>query len=63
MQDLPLSGRQIEVSLHLASGRTYADIAERLGVSRPTAIYHAQEAFNKLGVSGRAELQAKLMAL
>ncbi|HEY7458334.1 MAG TPA: helix-turn-helix transcriptional regulator [Xanthobacteraceae bacterium] len=63
MQRLPLSERQIEVSLHLASGKTYKEIAERLGVSRPTAIYHAQEAFNKLGVSSRAELQAKLMTL
>jgi DNA-binding CsgD family transcriptional regulator len=62
MQRLPLSERQLEVSLHLASGRTYAEIARRLGISRPTAIYHAQEAFNKLGVSSRAELQAKLMA-
>jgi DNA-binding CsgD family transcriptional regulator len=51
MQHLPLSERQVEVSLHLLSGRTYADIADRLGMGRPTAIYHAQEVFNKLGVS------------
>lgn len=63
MEHLPLSERQIEVSLHLASGETYAAIAERLGVSRPTVIYHAQEIFNKLGVSSRGELQAKLMTL
>ena len=63
MEHLPLSERQIEVSLHLVAGKTYAAIAERLGVSRPTAIYHAQEVFNKLGVASRAELQAKLMAL
>ena len=60
---LPLSERQVEVSLHLAAGLTYAAIAERMGVSRPTAIYHAQEVFNKLNVVSRAELQAKLMAL
>jgi DNA-binding CsgD family transcriptional regulator len=63
MERLPLSGRQMEVSLHLASGKTYKEIAERLGVSRPTVIYHAQEVFNKLGVASRAELQAKLMTL
>jgi DNA-binding CsgD family transcriptional regulator len=63
MERLPLSERQIEVALHLASGRTYAEMAERLGVSRPTVIYHAQELFNKLGVANRAELQARLMAL
>lgn len=63
MERLPLSERQIEVSLHLASGHTYAAIAKHLGVSRPTVIYHAQEVFNKLGVVSRAELQAKLMAL
>ncbi len=63
MESLPLSERQIEVSLHLASGETYAAIAERLGLSRPTVIYHAQELFNKLGVASRAELAAKLMTL
>lgn len=63
MEQLPLSERQMEVSLHLASGKTYKEIAERLGVSRPTVIYHAQEVFNKLGVATRAELQAKLMTL
>jgi DNA-binding CsgD family transcriptional regulator len=63
MELLPLSERQTEVSLHLASGKTYKQIAERLGVSNPTVIYHAQEVFNKLGVAGRAELQAKLMTL
>ena len=63
MERLPLSERQMEVSLHLASGETYAAIAERLGISRSTVIYHAQEVFNKLGVASRAELQSKLMAL
>jgi DNA-binding CsgD family transcriptional regulator len=63
MEHLPLSQRQIEVSLHLVSGETYAAIAERLGVTRPTVIYHAQEVFNKLAVASRAELQAKLMTL
>ena len=63
MERLPLSERQVEVSLHMASGLTYAEVAERLGVSRTTAIFHAQQVFNKLGVASRAELQAKLMAL
>ena len=63
MEHLPLSERQIAVSLHLASGLTYAAVAERLGISRSTVIFHAQEVFNKLGVASRAELQAKLMAL
>jgi DNA-binding CsgD family transcriptional regulator len=60
---LPLSGRQIEVAVHLAAGLTYAAIAERMGVSTPTAVYHAQELFNKLGVGSRAQLQAWLMEL
>jgi DNA-binding CsgD family transcriptional regulator len=63
MEHLPLSERQIAVSLHVASGLTYEAIAERLGISRSTVIFHAQEVFNKLGVASRAELQAKLMAL
>jgi DNA-binding CsgD family transcriptional regulator len=63
IEHLPLSERQTEVSLHLAMGRTYTEIAERLGVSRATVVYHAQEAFNKLGVTSRGELQARLMTL
>jgi DNA-binding CsgD family transcriptional regulator len=63
MERLPLSERQIEVSIHLASGESYGAVAKRLGLSRSTVIYHAQEAFNKLGVASRAELQAKLMVL
>jgi DNA-binding CsgD family transcriptional regulator len=63
LEHLPLSGRQAEVSLHLASGLTYDAIAERIGVSRNTVIFHAQQVFNKVGVSSRSELQAKLMTL
>ena len=35
MEHLPLSERQTEVSLHLASGKTYKEIAERLGCEPP----------------------------
>jgi len=63
MEHLPLSERQLAVSLHVASGLTYEAIAERLGISRSTVIFHAQEVFNKLGIASRAELQARLMTL
>jgi DNA-binding CsgD family transcriptional regulator len=63
MDRLPLSGRQIEVAVYLATGLTYGAMAERMGVSTATAVYHAQELFNKFGVASRAELQARLMAL
>lgn len=63
MDKLPLSERQRQTALLMTAGLTYAQIASRLGIAERTVITHAQEAFNKLGVNGRAELQAYFMAL
>ena len=59
-EKLPLSGREIEVCLPLALGRSRAEIAERLGVSENTAINHCRNIYAKLGVQSRAELVEKL---
>jgi DNA-binding CsgD family transcriptional regulator len=61
-EELPLSGREIEVCLPLALGRSRGEIAERLGVSEHTAITHCRNLFEKLGVHSRGGLVEKLHA-
>jgi DNA-binding CsgD family transcriptional regulator len=61
-EELPLSGREIEVCLPLALGHSRGEIAERLGVSEHTAITHCRNLFEKLGVHSRGELVEKLRA-
>src|SRR5262245_40853301 len=60
VENLPLSGREIEVCLPLALGRSRAEIAEQIGVSENTAINHCRNIYSKLGVQSRAELVEKL---
>jgi DNA-binding CsgD family transcriptional regulator len=60
--ELPLSRRQAEVAFHLATGASHEGIAERLGISRNTAIAHGRWIYNKLDVHNRAELVGKLLA-
>jgi DNA-binding CsgD family transcriptional regulator len=59
---LPLSARQAEVCFHMASGLSYAEIAERLHISPHTAVAHSRWIYDKLGVASRAELVDKLLA-
>jgi DNA-binding CsgD family transcriptional regulator len=59
-EELPLTGRELEVALPLALGKSRAEIAERLGVSENTAINHCRNIYAKLGVQSRAELVQKL---
>jgi DNA-binding CsgD family transcriptional regulator len=61
-EELPLSGREIEVCLLLALGKPRAEIAGRLGVSENTAINHCRNLYGKLGVNSHAELVDKLHA-
>ncbi len=61
-EKLPLSGREIEVCLPLALGKSRAEIAGRLGVSENTAINHCRNIYAKLGIQSRAELVDKLYA-
>jgi DNA-binding CsgD family transcriptional regulator len=61
-EELPLTGRELEVCQLLALGRPRAEIAERLGVSENTAINHCRNLYGKLGVHSRAELVESLNA-
>jgi DNA-binding CsgD family transcriptional regulator len=45
-----------------AAGRTNREIAQHLGRSVRTIENHLQRAFDKLGVTGRAELADHLLA-
>jgi non-specific serine/threonine protein kinase len=49
-----LTARELEVLQHLAQGLTYAQIADRLTVSRRTVNGHVTSIYGKLGVNGRA---------
>jgi DNA-binding CsgD family transcriptional regulator len=53
---LPLSGRQAQVCLLMAEGLSYSEIADRLGISKHTAITHRRWIYDKLNVSTRTEL-------
>jgi DNA-binding CsgD family transcriptional regulator len=55
--------REVEVAMDAAGGRTSAEIAERLFLSRRTVDNHLRSAYRKLGVSGRDELPATLAPL
>lgn len=60
--ELPLSGREAEVCLHMANGSSNEAIADQLGISKHTAIAHGRWIYNKLDVHNRAELMSKLLA-
>jgi DNA-binding CsgD family transcriptional regulator len=62
MDDLPLSARECEACLLMLSGHSSATIAEKLGVSRHTAISHRRTIYAKLDVRNRAELVAKVLS-
>ena len=50
-----LTPRQAEVLAHLCEGRTDAQIAERLHISRKTVSHHVSAVITKLGVHNRTE--------
>jgi len=55
-QGTPLTRREREVAELAANGLTSREVAEKLFVSTRTVENHLQRAYEKLGVSGRAEL-------
>jgi DNA-binding CsgD family transcriptional regulator len=52
----PLTGREREVALLAAAGRTSRDIGDHLGMATRTVDTHLARVYRKLGISGRAEL-------
>jgi DNA-binding NarL/FixJ family response regulator len=53
-----LSLREREVFRHAATGLSNKEVADRLDISRATVKAHLTQIFQKLGVSGRAQLAA-----
>jgi DNA-binding CsgD family transcriptional regulator len=56
----PLTGREREVALLAAAGRSSPEIGRHLGLATRTVDTHLARVYRKLGVSGRAELAAAL---
>lgn len=57
-----LSPREAEVLEGLSQGGTYSQIASQLGISVNTVRHHVRNLYEKLGVSGRAEAVARVIA-
>jgi len=55
MWQLDLSVQQGEVLLLLAQGLRHESIAERMGITVNTAVYHIRQLYSKLGARSRAE--------
>ncbi|MEV1146769.1 helix-turn-helix transcriptional regulator, partial [Micromonospora sp. NPDC049799] len=58
-----LTEREWQIARLAANGRTSRVIAERLFLSARTVENHLQRIYGKLGVAGRAELDAALRAI
>ena len=61
MEQLPLTRRQAEICLLVASGLSYRDIAVRLHISRHTVIAHTRWIRDNLNVANRSELVSRLL--
>jgi DNA-binding CsgD family transcriptional regulator len=62
VKGLPLSRRQAEVCVLMASGASNDKIAEQLGISKHTAIAHGRWIYNRLDVHSRAELVSRILS-
>ena len=60
-----LTQREADVLRLIARGHTYADAAERLGISPHTVASHIKKAYRKLGVhsAGAAVMRAVTLGL
>lgn len=62
LRDLPLSGRQREVALHLGLGHTPGEIEADLGITRHTYRDHVAAIYERLHINSRAALLTTLLA-
>lgn len=60
LAQLDLPPRQFEIACHLTGPHTEARIAQRLGISVNTLVYHRRRLYERLGVQGRRELVEQL---
>jgi DNA-binding CsgD family transcriptional regulator len=61
VEHLPLTRRQAEVCVLMASGLSHDKIAERLGISRHTSNEHGRWIYQTLDVHNRSELLGRLL--
>ena len=54
-EDLPLTGREIEILKLVAAGFTNGDIARRLWVTEQTVKFHLRNVYRKLNVTNRTQ--------
>ena len=62
LQALDLPQRQHELAWWLARGLPESQVAQRMGISFNTAVYHRRQLYNRLGVMGREELLRRLQS-
>jgi DNA-binding CsgD family transcriptional regulator len=63
--DVRLTEREVDVLRLIARGHTYANAAQRLGISPHTVASHIKKAYRKLGVhsAGAAVMRAVTLGL
>lgn len=58
--DLHLPPQQVAVGVRIALGLSDEHVAQLLGISKNTVVYHRRQIYNRLGVSSRQELARRL---
>jgi DNA-binding CsgD family transcriptional regulator len=61
VRELGLPQRQAQVCSRLASEESETAIAQQLGVTRNTVVYHRRQIYNRLGIDSRAQLVDALL--
>lgn len=60
LQGLNLPPRQVAVGVRITRGYSDDQVAQELGISKNTVVYHRRQIYNRLGVSSRQELTRRL---
>jgi DNA-binding CsgD family transcriptional regulator len=60
LQALGLPRRQQELAWWLARGLSESQIAERMGISANTVVYHRRQLYMRMGAASREDLLAAL---